>query len=97
MLCCNKKGGYDVTCHLQRYFSYIVAVNFIGGGNRSTLNVNVSDGMQMNTTETKELCQVFEKLLPYKNYSFNVTAKTKVGEGVSQSITVETDTDGEFL
>ena len=36
MLCCNKKGGYDVTCHLQRYFSYIVAVNFIGGGNRST-------------------------------------------------------------
>ena len=32
MLCCNKKGGYDVTL----YFSYIVAVNFIGGGNRST-------------------------------------------------------------
>jgi hypothetical protein len=52
--------------------------------------VNVSDGMQMNTTETKELCQVFEKLLPYKNYSFNVTAKTKVGEGVSQSISVQT-------
>ena len=61
------------------------------------LNVNVSDGMQMNTTETKELCQVFEKLLPYKYHSFNVTAKTKVGEGVSQSISVETDTDGEFL
>ena len=61
------------------------------------LNVNASDGMQMNTTETKELCQVFEKLLPYKNYSFDVTAKTKVGEGVSQSISVETDTDGEFL
>ena len=61
------------------------------------LNVNVSDGMQMNTTETKELCQVFDNLVPYKNYSFDVTAKTKVGEGVSQSISVETDTDGEFL
>jgi hypothetical protein len=53
--------------------------------------VYLSDGTQRNTTETKELCQVFEKLLPYKNYSFNVTAKTKVGEGVSQSISVETD------
>ena len=61
------------------------------------VNVYLSDGTQRNTTETKELCQVFEKLLPYKNYSFNVTAKTKVGEGVSQSISVETDTDGEFL
>lgn len=59
--------------------------------------MNDSAGTQMNTTETKELCQVFENLLPYKNYSFDVTAKTKVGEGVSQSISVETDTDGEFL
>jgi hypothetical protein len=40
----------------------------------------LSDGTQRNTTETKELCQVFEKLLPYKYYSFNVTAKTNVGE-----------------
>ena len=61
------------------------------------LNVNVSDGIQRNTTETKELCQVFENLLPYKNYSFDVTAMTKVGEGVSQSISVETDTEGGFL
>ena len=61
------------------------------------LNEYVSDGIQMNTTETKELCQVFENLLPYKNYSFDVTAMTKVGEGVSQSISVETDTEGGFL
>jgi hypothetical protein len=50
-----------------------------------------------NTTETKELCQVFEKLLPYKYYSFNVTAKNMVGEGVSQSISVQTNTDGEVI
>jgi hypothetical protein len=33
-----KKGGgdYDVLCHFQQYFSYIVAVSFIGGGNWST-------------------------------------------------------------
>ena len=55
------------------------------------VNVYLSDGTQRNPTETEELCQVFEKLLPYKNDSFNVTAKTKVGEGVSQSISVETD------
>ena len=61
------------------------------------VNVYLSDGTQRNTTETDELCQVFEKLLPYKYYSFNVTAKTKVGEGVSQSISVQTNTDGEFL
>ena len=61
------------------------------------INVYLSDEAQRNTTETKELCQVFEKLLPCKNYSFNVTAKTKVGEGVSQSISVQTHTDGEFL
>jgi hypothetical protein len=28
---------YVVYCHFQQYFSYIVAVSFIGGGNRSTL------------------------------------------------------------
>jgi hypothetical protein len=61
------------------------------------VNVYLSDGTQRNTTETNELCQVFEKLLPYTYYSFNVTAKTKVGEGVSQSISVQTNTDGEFL
>jgi hypothetical protein len=27
---------YGVWRHFQQYFSYIVAVNFIGGGNRST-------------------------------------------------------------
>jgi hypothetical protein len=27
---------YGVLCHFQQYFSYIVAVSFIGGGNRST-------------------------------------------------------------
>jgi hypothetical protein len=27
---------YGVSCHFQQYFSYIVAVSFIGGGNRST-------------------------------------------------------------
>jgi hypothetical protein len=42
------------------------------------VNVYLSDGTQRNTTETNELCQVFEKLLPYTYYSFNVTAKTKV-------------------
>jgi hypothetical protein len=61
------------------------------------VNVYLSDGPQRNTTETEELCQVFEKLLPYKYYSINVTAKTKVVEGVSQSISVQTNPDGEFL
>jgi hypothetical protein len=28
--------GYGVEGHFQQYFSYIVAVSFIGGGNRST-------------------------------------------------------------
>jgi hypothetical protein len=27
---------YCVYCHFQQYFSYIVAVSFIGGGNRNT-------------------------------------------------------------
>jgi len=27
---------YGVECHFQQYFSYIVAVSFIGEGNRST-------------------------------------------------------------
>jgi len=27
---------YGAECHFQQYFSYIVAVNFIGGGNVST-------------------------------------------------------------
>jgi len=26
---------YDTKRHFQQYFSYIVAINFIGGGNRS--------------------------------------------------------------
>ena len=30
------QGGYGVKRHFQQYFSYIVAVGFIGGGNRST-------------------------------------------------------------
>jgi len=30
-------GCFDgVLCHFQQYFSYIVAVSFIGGGNRRT-------------------------------------------------------------
>jgi hypothetical protein len=29
-------GGYDVKRHFPQYFSYIVAVIFIDGGNRST-------------------------------------------------------------
>jgi hypothetical protein len=29
-------GGYGVERHFQQYFSYILAVSFIGGGNRST-------------------------------------------------------------
>jgi len=62
------------------------------------VNVHIlSDGMPRNTTETKELCQVFDHLLPFKNYIFNVTAMTEVGEGVSQSIGVRTDTDGKFI
>jgi hypothetical protein len=32
----NKGKGYGVYHHYQQYFSYIVAVSFIGGGNRST-------------------------------------------------------------
>ena len=28
--------GYGGECHFQQYFSYIVAVSFIGGGNRSS-------------------------------------------------------------
>ena len=31
------RGGiYDVLCHFQQYFSYILTVSFIDGGNRST-------------------------------------------------------------
>ena len=31
-----KSYGYGVSHHFQQYFSYIVEVSFIGGGNRST-------------------------------------------------------------
>ena len=30
----NEKGAYDVQCHFHQYFSYIVAVSFIAGGNQ---------------------------------------------------------------
>ena len=30
------EGGHGVKRHLQQHFSYIVAVSYIGGGNRST-------------------------------------------------------------
>jgi uncharacterized membrane protein len=32
----DRGGGYGVECHFQQYLNYIVAVNFIGGGNQST-------------------------------------------------------------
>jgi len=32
----SKRFGYGVECQFQQYFSYIVAVSFIGGRNRST-------------------------------------------------------------
>jgi len=28
-----EKEGYGVYCHFQQYFSYIMAISFIGGGN----------------------------------------------------------------
>jgi len=31
----NYGKGYGVQCHFQQYFSYIMAVSFIGGENRS--------------------------------------------------------------
>jgi hypothetical protein len=37
MMDAKKKGFvYGVECHFQQYFSYIVAISFIGGGNWST-------------------------------------------------------------
>jgi hypothetical protein len=30
---CQVMGVYDVYRHFQQYFSYIVAIRFIGGGN----------------------------------------------------------------
>jgi hypothetical protein len=29
-------GGNGIQCHFQQYFSYIVAISFIGGGNQNT-------------------------------------------------------------
>jgi hypothetical protein len=29
-------GNYGVERHFQKYFSYIVAISFIGGGNQTT-------------------------------------------------------------
>ena len=34
--------GYIVEFHCKQYFSYIVAVNFIGGGKRSTGEIHIS-------------------------------------------------------
>ena len=34
--CYGEWMGYRVKRHFQQYISYIVTVNFIGGGNRST-------------------------------------------------------------
>ena len=42
-------GGYDVRCHFQQYFSCIMEISFICGGNRSTL-------------KTTDLSQVTDKL-----------------------------------
>ena len=40
-LCCNVSRllvfRFGLWCHFQQYFSYIMAVSFIGGGNRSIL------------------------------------------------------------
>jgi hypothetical protein len=33
---------YGVLRHFQHYFNYIVAVSFIGGGNRSTLKKSLT-------------------------------------------------------
>ena len=33
---CNYRFVYDIKRLFQQYFSYIVAVSFIGGGNQST-------------------------------------------------------------
>jgi hypothetical protein len=41
---------YGVKCHFQQYFSYIMAVSFIGGGN------------QKNPEKTTDMSQVTEKL-----------------------------------
>jgi hypothetical protein len=38
--------GYGVYYHFQQYFSYIMAVSFIGGGNLSTDLSQVTDEVQ---------------------------------------------------
>jgi hypothetical protein len=35
-----KTGSYGVKRHFQQYFSYIVEVSFIGGGNKSTRSMS---------------------------------------------------------
>jgi hypothetical protein len=35
--------GYGVQRHFQQYFSYIMAVSFIGGENRSTLKIQYTE------------------------------------------------------
>jgi hypothetical protein len=49
--------GYGVLRHFQQYFSYIVAVSFIAGENRSKINIDKS---------FTKLCKVIKKYV-YKN------------------------------
>jgi hypothetical protein len=51
-----------IFCHFQQYFSYIVAVSFIGGGNRNAGNIIYNMDIEVNTLLNTKIKSISEQV-----------------------------------